>query len=363
MKRMLSSTLKVTLILFLSYCFSGCKKNFDSNLSNPNVQKILNWIDTNAGNEVKMEAAVKLKQTLNFSLMYEEKSGENENLLIVPFTENYKKDKKIQPNVTVSLVLIVNRLGNIRKANIIEFTAKSGQSYTNIPQMAIYNMYNTAENVNDGVYRICGINGKRQFELTYQNGVMRKLGKVTAIDKNGNLIPATKVDSQVNGIKNNYIFECSDVYMVTTYYNEAGNYMYSEREFLFRQGNCNTQGTPQDFQPDLGGSGNQIPEEEEFYRGVSFDWTVINNTYNSYFVGVTTKLRGRNGSFTACNTQGVYCSGCSNYNISWDYTYNQSTYSGTTATHQVIAYIQRPTEPNKVYGNVTKNWNYADVFP
>lgn len=96
---------------------------------------------------------------------------------------------------------------------------------------------------------------------------MIKEAKVMSSDPNKAGTVAT------NGVKSNYLFQCRDIYLVTTYYDESGNVISTDRRYLGRQGNCGTPEEPQVPQGDEP-AGNEISAEYAYSKVYPKTWIV-----------------------------------------------------------------------------------------
>jgi hypothetical protein len=100
------------------------KKSIDQNSSELQA-KITLWLDEQniKSNITKRNNIQSLKINLEFSKVRFEKLGQNEQFLVVPISEEYKKTGKFEKNSIINLLLVIDDLGNIKRGNISEFIA------------------------------------------------------------------------------------------------------------------------------------------------------------------------------------------------------------------------------------------------
>jgi hypothetical protein len=254
------------------------------------TQKVTAWIDEKIKATPESRQTIEvLKNNLDFSRM-EETPRVKGKVLVIPIKDEYKKAQKLQPDIIPNLLVSISDNGEIRTANVVLYMPNKGQTITELPKKTFYNICNTAHDVVDGTFKFCGLSGKRQYQLQYDSGYLKAISQV----QNGK--DQTSNAAGGNRVKSNYVYECSDVYLVTSYY--VNDVLVSQtREFLYRQGNCGSPGTFEVPQPDPGAGGNEPPEELIFAKSVRKTWWVNSvsdtgaiyktntfTTYDDYFI-------------------------------------------------------------------------------
>ena len=137
-----------------------------------------------------------------------------------------------------------------------------------------------------------------QAELEYRGGRLRNISKVQ-IGANVNLWSDNSVKVKVN-----YIYECSDVYLIVMHYEETGNYLGYDRYYIGRQGNCGSLGGVEVPQPDENGGGNNPPEEDVYATSRDKLWIVAYVT-ETFAIWCQNTFTTRDGIITAIGFKGI----------------------------------------------------------
>lgn len=352
---LLALTIIGTVFLF------SCKKETANTQNEETIRRITSHLKTQSLRNPKAEDRISsLTEALDYSAMKQVELGADAKIVIVPIVDVYKTKYRISSSVDLNLIIFFNGGDVIRKANIVYY--RSATSLSKATQVSFQNILTTGENIPDGQYTFCNISGARNYELTYANG---KLNQAKHVEKGG-IMNSVATSSQRQKVS--YVFECSDVYLVTYNYDEAGNFLYSERQFLYRQGNCNGVGENQIPQEgEGGGGGNEVPEEYEYAKSRTMPWgaesggSQSQNTF--WFLYVYTKLVGNNGIFTSVSNTSTSCQGCESFGISFVRTSWPTAWSGSSATSYLNGELQYQYTPNPQQVNKNHQFSYSSVFP
>lgn len=350
----------VAIISFL--ILSGCKKDITADPpENAYKTKVSSWIENKITAMVDSKENVELlKQNLDYTNMRVEESKRGEKLVVIPLLNGYKNARRLHANTIPNLVVSINTSDNVRNAHIVFFTPEN-TSLNALPTNAMRNIYTTALEVPDGKYTFLTIKGARLYQLGYNDGKLVSEG-VVRLGNNAN----TSVQASAQTPKASYIFECSDVYLVTSYYDTNGNFLGSDRTYLGRQGNCNGPGENQVPQEDPGGGGNEVPEEYEYakWRLMPFSLSTLFAIGHATTYGeVTLSIRGENNVFTSASAGTSYAV---NILTGWSYTHvsssatiiNTTTISASGKGNFKNNYTLDTYESSK-----TQNFSYVSVFP
>ena len=204
----------VTLILF------SCQKETIKNEPNDQlVSKINSWLDSRKPlqKQTQAENVELLKANLEFSNLRIEQSREGEKIIVIPVNENFKTIKNLDKASIPNLVLVLDKMGNVRKGNLVLFYPQDGQVYSKVPDNTFYNILNTSKPECNGKFKYLSVTGKRLHELEYENGHLKYFGYATDSSMN-----------QRNGRINTF---CVDWYWVYTWYDEWGNIWSQSQEY------------------------------------------------------------------------------------------------------------------------------------
>jgi len=203
----------MTIVLF------SCQKDVIKKENNQQlISKVNNWLDSRkpVGKEKQSENVELLKNHLETSALRIESSSWDEKIVIIPVKEEFKTLKNIDKEAIPNLVLILDKMGNVRKGNIVLFYPQSGQSYSKVPDNTFYNILNTSHPEAIGKFKYLSVTGKRLHELQYQDGRLKGFGNFK--------------DSTAN--QNGRINFCIDWYWVYTWYDENGTIWYQTQEYV-----------------------------------------------------------------------------------------------------------------------------------
>lgn len=242
---------KLTLLLIV-VCLGGtfiffysCKKDTAPHLSSNDATtaKVNSWLDEQEKGKHQNRIANMelLKANLEFSSARFEKSGNDEQLLIIPVNDNFKTTTELDKGDGVNLVLFINASGNIRSGNIVLFTPANGRS-NKVPANTFHDIFNTAQPESDGKFQFLAVSGMPQYVLEY---------------KDKHLISSGAFESKQNGSGSaRTSVLCYDWYLVTTWYDIAGNVTMQTRMFLYSSCDGCASKKVMTFCPDNGLGGN-----------------------------------------------------------------------------------------------------------
>lgn len=360
---------KMMILLALIY-LSACQKEVAPDLAAENstgilgskkeaVTKVNTWLE----NQKKLTTTVigtsvdNIKINLDFEKLYFEKLNETEKLVIVPLKNSFFSAANKRKNSFNLLLLIINKEGNIRKGNIVQFIAKNGKPVNALPKNTFYNFYNAYHLVSDGSFTFLNINDKILYQMDYTDG------KLSAYSEKQNRQDNNTASNTVLSTPSN----CTDWYWVTTYYNADGT-SYTNAQYLYTT--CNN--SDESVEPEGGGPGGGGSNDEETMAPKQEQWIVAANAYGYWFVQSTEQLNGvkkpslpGGGYFTSIIhlSADVANSGGSNYN----FTSPSATvsYGGSAAQSTVSGILKSPnnTFPDVSIPPKTHNFNFSQVYP
>lgn len=225
-----------------------------------------------------------LKNNLDFSKFKIEASDYNEKLYIIPVKEEFKRQKKVDANTIANLLLIVKASGEIRKGNLVLYTADNGQS-TTIPDNTFHAVFNTAEPECNGQFRFLSVTGRLIYQLDYKDRRLISAGVVKSKS-------ATDKDASAKTTS-----DCIDWYLVTTVYFEDGS-SYTYEEYLTTTcGNGCHDADLAALCPDDGSAGGAgIPEvefEEEILKSAKTRWTNVAIFPNVAWIDIDVAVNAR----------------------------------------------------------------------
>jgi hypothetical protein len=194
------------------YFITSCKREIspDSSSNRLTIAKVNAWLDEQKRGKSPGKAANidLVKENLDFSNLRFEKSGNDEQLLVIPINEQFKMKTEIDLSTSTDLLLMVDKSGNIRNGNVVLYTAEN-KGANKIPENTYYHIFNTAEPEWNGKFQFLSITGRPQYQLEYKNkhlissGLYQPKEKTATSDKTAT--------------------DCYDWYLVTTWYDISGN--------------------------------------------------------------------------------------------------------------------------------------------
>jgi len=226
-------------ILFMYSCQKVISTEYDASSQDIEL-KVNTWLDNqkrgfgssdniaikSSSSEVKSNSAQPkknanidlLKTNLEYSSAIQSVISKKYNSLIVPIKEELKTKKGIDKSATLSLVLITDKTGKIISGTIASYIPKDGKSRGVEGVQIIANIIKGKAPADDSMVKFMDVTGRRLNEIGFKKGLISSYGEIQskAIDKT----------------KSTYISDCTDWYLVTTYYDEYYNIIEQTTEFL-----------------------------------------------------------------------------------------------------------------------------------
>lgn len=219
---MKSNIIQKTVIFFLFLTvLNSCKKVNNSNFIIKNNEvltskitniKIKEFLINNINNTTpyKNIHINEIIKNLNLNERYSEVLNLTENIIIVPLKKLYTNHhiKINQFNVLRYLILVENKKGELRRADIVLFFPKN-DNILSLPKNSFTNFFNDKTFLVDGTFTLISLGAVKQFEMDYNNGKKAKFrvwkSKINELNRNpGDL-------------------HCTSWYLVTTTYYTDGH--------------------------------------------------------------------------------------------------------------------------------------------
>lgn len=352
---------KITLI-FVSILeitvFTCCKKEATELADDQISLKVNTWLEKHKVQSQPNKAANidLLMKNLEYSSATVEESDNGEEIIIIPINERLKTAKPIDKESILSLVLIVNHAGVIRKGNVVLYTPGSNSPARTIPRNTFRAIYNTAEPPVDGKFRFLSVTGRWLYELTYKNNILYSAGEITQK-------PIFSSNNQIAAVV------CTDWYLVTTYYYEDGS-TYTTREYV----GTTCDGCDQDMYMGLcpaNDGGGQVENEEEYEYAVgrSMKWKVLDDPADpesSKDIESVERIKGKRvasepqgGHFTSASHFWDDCMFCTS-NDTWNRYINYSIPTPQSISCNISGNLIYNGQSRGV--NQTNFWSFTDVF-
>ncbi len=195
-------------VIAITVIFLSCQKDISEkfSLSSEVSNKIDTWLDNQKSGllHFKAENINLLKKNLDYSNLRIEKSNGNEQIVIIPLTEEFKQMKVNDKNSMPNLIIILSSSGDVRWGSFILFKPEVPGISTRVPENVFYNLFNTGAVNCNGQFQFLTPAGHWQFQLNYKDGNLKSCGQIQ---------PEVKSNSTE---RTNTI--CINWYLVTSYY-------------------------------------------------------------------------------------------------------------------------------------------------
>ena len=335
--------------------FNSCKKELSpsSSSNKETIEKVNTWLDEQkAGKSPSGVSNIELlKNSLDFASLRFEKSEDGEKLLIVPVEKSLKSITGMTTNSIPNLVLIIDKLQNIRKGYIVLYTTDNGLA-NKIPDNTFYHIFNTAEPECNGKFRFLNIMGRVLYQLEYKDKWLQSVGLVKP-KKN----PGTTNNPGGRTQAGYYI----DWYLVTTLYYVDGTSELVSETYLYTT-YVSDPDNPDTWPVD---GGNAVDYEYEMEKLTPW-WHVYDFPGNLYSVQSYEILKGKRvstdpygGHFTSAK-HGT--DGCNNPDGVWLANYNQDVnFSSWTAYARITGTWTFNGTNTPIEG--FHSWSYQEMFP
>jgi hypothetical protein len=337
--------------------FSCQKQEIKQENNDQLISKVNSWLDGRKPDQkpIQAENVELLKNNLQFSDLRIENSNNEEKIVIIPVSENFKTLKNLDKASIPNLVLIMDKMGNVRKGNIILFYPKTGVAYNKVPENTFYDILNTAKPKTNGKFKYLSVTGKKIHELEYENGHLKEFGHIK--------------DSIPNGNRTNT--NCVDWYWVTTVYDEWG-FVISETWDYYTT-TCQGEDCTDPYNAMLcpmdnssgGGTGDAEGWEYAVQRFVQ--WKVKDNGVSGSEIWSGETIKGKRNStypnggyFTDIDHWNSWCVSCPQNGV-WGESSNSSVnYTSSQATSFVNGNLYYQGIAFNYFD--TKNWSFNNVF-
>jgi hypothetical protein len=243
-------------------------------LSGESVQKINTWLESHksANSPNKSENLMLMESNLDFPSASIESRNENDDLITIPVKDELLTRKGLDKNYLVNLLVVRSKSGRIRWGTVVCFLSADGKKPAALKKNTFQNIFNSKPVEQDGKYKFLSLTGRLMYVLEYKNHKLFSHGSLQT--KSGNTqagSPALKVNS-----------DCTDWYLVTTYYYSDGS---TEETWDYIGTTCNgcDDGMYMGFCPDGGGGGggggsSDDPVDQTYTTSVSDSSTEENYT-------------------------------------------------------------------------------------
>lgn len=178
------------------------------------IIKINGWLagQQSKGNAPGSKVIIQsIKDNLDLKSLRVEKLNDSEQIWIIPLQTGFRSANNVGKNPINHLFLIVNKQGNIRRGNILQYIPDPGNSRA-LPVNALFNMFNHGSLDKNGRFAFLDIFDHWQYELTYRNG------SVYSFSRNKFKSPQS---SSGKIVADDPIYV--ELYLVTTYYYTDGS--------------------------------------------------------------------------------------------------------------------------------------------
>lgn len=161
------------------------------------ISKTKAWLDGKeaAAPEQQKPAVRSVMENLDLQKFRTEELNNGEQLIVIPLLSGFTS--RYNQGASHTLLLILNREGNIRKGNIVQY--RENGAYAEIPENAFFKIYNNKTFENDGDFTFLSIYGTPLHGSIYKDG---KLHAMKRVEKG--LIPPSESRTS----------SCTDWYMV-----------------------------------------------------------------------------------------------------------------------------------------------------
>lgn len=356
-------------MVIVTMLFNSCQKDASSTNENSNkeiIAKVNAWLDSQKSpNQPNKAANIELlKNNLDFSSSRFENLSHDEQLLVIPIKEALKKEKNINKNSILNLVIILNNLENIKEANIIQYLPSSSNMVDKITGNTFKNIYGKGVVSDNGMFRFLSVTGRWLYQLSYENG---KLYSSASVQENNNA-NLHKVSARMNET-------CIDWYLVTTFYWADGSITQTSEYVGTTCDGCDDPNEMSLCPDGIGGGGNgETTSEYTYVEYKQVHWDYDNTTLNDGSDWTVTSIENIGVIKLSNPPGGGYFIGISHLAemvgqypmnfFSWVKTSSSTSYTNSTASVTIAGKIT-DTRDNTVYDRPdrTHTFNYSEEFP
>jgi hypothetical protein len=171
-------------LLVTSFIFYGCQKEIQERndfvlLSKEEARsKVANWLNKEQALSAKgrKEKIQQLEDYLDFDRVCTEQLNAREKLIIIPVKGGYKTVNNKGKSVSSTAVFIVNKDGEIRQGNVLQYASGSADKGNDFPDNTIAKIYNNQKIECSGKFTLLSVYDRFEYELTYNEGNLQSAG-------------------------------------------------------------------------------------------------------------------------------------------------------------------------------------------
>lgn len=243
------SSKTLLLVLFtIVLLVHGCKKDDAADSATSDVKKIsplavkketISWIDLHiAASQSESQSYNLLKQNLNYEEAHVQKRKNGEEVLVIPVNNTMREKLKLNANYALKMIT-VKKNGKPRWSMIVAFLAGDGKTKGMLQDKSIKGIVNNERLEEDGLYKFFDLKGRLLYQVSYKGKKITSYGSVQTKDKSSPSGNGKVMSIGGKGRGNNAQMllpeqeDCTDWYLLTTYYDEYGNPEYQTLEYQF----------------------------------------------------------------------------------------------------------------------------------
>jgi hypothetical protein len=169
------------------------------------ISKVNSWLESQKKGLFSFKAVNidLLKGNLDFAAAATEIIDSRINYITIPINDEIIKERNLDRNSTLTLLLIVDKFGKINSGSIVYFQPADGKKHNALPQNTFTNLISRKPIALDGVYKMLNITGRFLSQFEIKQGKLFSTGSLQQESKE------SKGTQRVTSI-------CIDWYLVTT---------------------------------------------------------------------------------------------------------------------------------------------------
>ena len=249
------------------------------------------WLDRkHSTNTARNERIKIIRENLDFPRLSFEELNQGEKFIIVPIKKGFIANAHKADNPINNLLLILDKQGNIRKGNLVQYIPENRQAMNSVPAYTFYGMFNDHKVGADGRFVFLSIFDKFLYETKYENGSQETFSEIRPKSEPAN---TASRENQT----------CTDWYLITTYYYADGTTVTYESFLYTTCSGCQPGELCSEIDGTGGGDGNSVDYEYNVSKSVY--WTV----HSFRAAGEIKSIERLRGKRVATASQGGYFTG------------------------------------------------------
>ncbi|MDB5252466.1 MAG: hypothetical protein JWP27_1635 [Flaviaesturariibacter sp.] len=164
--------------IFLSSCKKSGSEAGATAATGASSQTVMAWLASKKANATPNRNATidLLTQCLDLTAAHTEQLGSGDRFLVIPVTQQFLKEKRLAPNALLTLLLVLDPDGGIKRGSLVRFDPAAGTAGP-LDRETFPKLFASRPLDRDGLFTFMNVSGSLRYKLGYRDGKIYSLGK------------------------------------------------------------------------------------------------------------------------------------------------------------------------------------------